>query len=219
MCLTLFCCCYSITKSCPTLWPHGLRYTRLPCSSPSPGVCSSSNPLSRWCHPTFSSSVAPFSFCLQSFPASGSFPMSWLFASGGFIISPSDEYSGLISFRIDWFDQLSRIYIYPSLLDLAPNPTCHPVKFFKSTVIRTTWLYFYKVIIWTRMINTVIQGTWVIESDEGDESCGSQGSMSSKDPSTKDPDNSFAYSRYERTTGGMIPSILWSCYQGFRGSV
>ena len=67
--------------------------------------------LSRWCHPTISSSVAPFSFCPQSFPASGSFPMSWLFPSGGqsigassFNISPSNEYSGLISFRIGRFD-------------------------------------------------------------------------------------------------------------------
>ena len=119
----------------------------------------------------------------------------------------SDEYSGLISFRTDWFDQLY-VYIYPSLLALPPNPAYHLVEFFKLTVTRTTWLYFYKVIIWTRMINIVIQGTWVIESDEGDESCWSQGSMSSKDPSTKDPDNSFVYSRYARTTDGMIPSIL-----------
>ena len=186
---------------------HELQHTRLPCPSPSPGVCPSSNPLSQWCHPTFSSSVALFSFCLQPFPASGSFLMSWLFASGGFSISPSDEYSGLISFRIDCFDQLY-VYIYPSLLDLPSNPICHPVEFFKSTVIRKTWLYFYTVIIWTIMINIVMQGTWVIESDERDERCGSQGSMSSKDPSTKHPDNSFVYSRYERTTGGMIPSIL-----------
>ena len=94
-----------------SLWPHGLQHTRLPCPSPSPGACSNSCPFSWWCHPTISSSVVPFSSCLQSFPASGSFPMSWFFASGGqsigvsaSIISPSNEYSGLISFRIDWFD-------------------------------------------------------------------------------------------------------------------
>ena len=103
---------------------------------------------------------------------------------------------------------ISYMYTYiPSLLDLPPNPTCHPAEVFKLIVIRKTWLYFYKV-IWTRMINTVIRDTWVIESDEGDESCGSQGSMSSKDPSTKDPANSFVCSRYDRTAGGMIPSIL-----------
>ena len=59
---------------------HGLQHARLPCPSPSPGVCSNSFPLSHWCHPTVSSSVAHFS-CLHSFPASASFPMSWLFAS------------------------------------------------------------------------------------------------------------------------------------------
>ena len=65
------------------LQPHGLQHTRLPCPSLSPKVCSNSCPLSQWCHPTISSSAALFSFCLQSFPASGSFPMSQLFASGG----------------------------------------------------------------------------------------------------------------------------------------
>ena len=65
-----------------SLWPHGLQHARLPLPSPSPCVCSNSCPLSRWCHPTISSSV-PFSTCLQSFPASGSFPISQLFASGG----------------------------------------------------------------------------------------------------------------------------------------
>ena len=65
------------------LWLHGLYHTRLPCPSPSPRAFSNSRPLSRWCHPTILSSVVPFYFCLQSFPASGSFPMSWLFISGG----------------------------------------------------------------------------------------------------------------------------------------
>ena len=64
-------------------WPHGLQHARLPCPSPSPRVYSNSCPLSRWCHPIISSSVVPFSSRLQSFPASGSFPMSQLFASGG----------------------------------------------------------------------------------------------------------------------------------------
>ena len=98
-------------QSCSTLQPHGLQHTRPPCPSPAPGSCSNSCPLSRWCHPTISSSVVPFSSCPQSFPASGSFQMSQLFASGGQSIgasaSASNEYSGLISFRIDWFDLLA----------------------------------------------------------------------------------------------------------------
>ena len=69
-----------------SLRPHEMHHTRLPCPSPSPGARSNSCPLSQWCHPTISSSVIPFSSCLQSFPASGSFLMSQLFASGGQII-------------------------------------------------------------------------------------------------------------------------------------
>ena len=65
------------------LWPHVLQNTGPPCPSPTPGVYSNSCPLSWWCHPTISSSVVPFSSCLQSFPASGSFPMRQLFAWGG----------------------------------------------------------------------------------------------------------------------------------------
>ena len=93
-------------------WPHVLQPVRPPGPSPTPRVYSNSCPLSRWCHPpTISSSVFLFSFCLQSFPASGSFQMSQFFPSGGqsigsfsFSISPSNEYSGLISFRIEWLD-------------------------------------------------------------------------------------------------------------------
>ena len=64
-----------------SLWSHGLQHGRLPCPSPSPRACSNSCPLSRWCHPTVSPSV-PFSSCLQSFPASGSFPVSQFFTLG-----------------------------------------------------------------------------------------------------------------------------------------
>ena len=66
-----------------SLWPHGLKHARLPCPPLFPRVCSNLCSLSQWCHPTISSSSALFSCCLQSFPASGSFPTSWLFASGG----------------------------------------------------------------------------------------------------------------------------------------
>ena len=66
-----------------SFWPHESQHTRLPCPSPTPGVYPNSCPLSRWCHPTISSSVVPFSSCLQSFPTSESFQMSELFASSG----------------------------------------------------------------------------------------------------------------------------------------
>ena len=72
----------SVTQSCPTLQNQGLYHSRLTCPSPAPGACSNSCPLSQWCHPTISSSVIPFS-CLQSFPASRSFPRSQFFTSGG----------------------------------------------------------------------------------------------------------------------------------------
>ena len=78
-----------------SLWPHGLQHARLPYSSPTPGVCPSLCPLNWWCHPTISSSVTIFSFCFQSFPASGSFLMSLLFASGGQSIGASASASVL----------------------------------------------------------------------------------------------------------------------------
>ena len=78
-----------------SLWPNGLKHSWLPSPSPSPRVCSNSCPLSWWWHPTFSSSVIPFSSCLQSFPALGSFPVSWLFASGGQSIGASASASVL----------------------------------------------------------------------------------------------------------------------------
>ena len=78
-----------------SLWPHGLQHARLPCLSPTPEVCSNSYSLSLWCHPTISSSVVPFSSCLQSFPALGSFPMSQFFASGGQSIGVSASASVL----------------------------------------------------------------------------------------------------------------------------
>ena len=73
---------FSSSVMSDSLRPHGLQHARLPCPSSTPRAYSNSCPLSRWCHPTISSSVVPFSSCLQSFPASGSFQMSQLFASG-----------------------------------------------------------------------------------------------------------------------------------------
>ena len=75
--------------------PHGLQHTRLPCPTLCPRVCSNSCPLSQWCHPTISASVVSFSSCLQSFPASGSFPVSQLFTSGGQSIGVSASTSVL----------------------------------------------------------------------------------------------------------------------------
>ena len=71
------------------VWPHGLQHTRLSCPSSSLGIHSNSSPLNWWCHSSISSSVTPFSSCPQSFPASGSFPVSWLFTSGGQCIGAS----------------------------------------------------------------------------------------------------------------------------------
>ena len=95
-----------------SLWPHGLQHTRPSCPSPTPGVYSNSCPSSRWCHPAISSSVIPFSSCLQS-QHQGLFkwvsslhrgPKDWSFS---FNISPFNELSGLISFRMDWLDLLA----------------------------------------------------------------------------------------------------------------
>ena len=86
-----------------SLWPHGLQHSRLPCPSPTPGACSNSCPVSRWCHPTISSSVALFSSCPQFFPASGPFPMSQLFASGGQSIGVSASAPVLPMNIQDWF--------------------------------------------------------------------------------------------------------------------
>ena len=110
--------CCSVAKSCLTFCDP------VDCSSPgfpvplSPRVCLDSCSSSRWCHPTISSSVVPFSSCPRSFPASGSSSMSQPFESGGHSIgvSASNEYSGLISFRIDWFDLLAVQGIVKSLL-------------------------------------------------------------------------------------------------------
>ena len=86
-----------------SLWPHGLKHARLPCPSPTHGACSGSWPSRRWCHPTISSSVFPLSSCLQSFPASGSFPISCFFTSGGQTIGASASASVLPMNIQGWF--------------------------------------------------------------------------------------------------------------------
>ena len=94
---------FSCSVVSDSLQPHGLQHSRHPCPSPSPRVCSNSCPLSQLCHPTISSSVIPFSFRLQSFPATGSFPMSRFFASGGQSIGASASASVLPMNIQDWF--------------------------------------------------------------------------------------------------------------------
>ena len=86
-----------------SLQPHGLQHARLPCPSPSLGVSSNSCPLRWWCYPTISSSAVPFSSCLQSFLALGSFKMSWLFTSGRQSIGASASASVLPMNIQDWF--------------------------------------------------------------------------------------------------------------------
>ena len=92
----------SVAQLCPTLWPHGPQHTRPPCPLPTPRVHSDSCPLSQWCHPTISSSVVPLSSCPQSFPASRSFQMSQLFASGRQSIGVSASTSVLSMNTQDW---------------------------------------------------------------------------------------------------------------------
>jgi len=94
---------FSCSVVSDSLQPHGLEHARPPCPSPTPGVHSNSCPSSGWCHPTISSSVVPFSSCPQSFPASGSFPMSRLFASGSQSVGVSASASVLPMNIQDWF--------------------------------------------------------------------------------------------------------------------
>ena len=123
----------SVAQLCLTLQPQGLQHARPPCPSPTPRVYSNSCPLSQWCHPTISSSVVPFSSHLQSFRASGSFPESVLcirwpkYWSFSFSIIHSNEYSGLISFRMDWSDLLAVQGTLKSLLQHHSSKTLHGI--------------------------------------------------------------------------------------------
>ena len=145
--------------------PRGPQHARPPCPSPTPRVHLNSRPLSWWCHPTISSSVIPFSSHLQSFPASGSFQMSQLFTSGGpkywgfsLNISPSNEYSGLISFRMDWLDLLELQGTLKSLLQHHSSKASilrrsaffivqlsHPYMTTGKTIALTRWTFVDKV--------------------------------------------------------------------------
>ena len=145
---------------------HELQHTRPPCPSPTPGVYPNPCPLSQRCHQTISSSVVPFSSSPQSFPASGSFPVSQLFTSGGheywsfsFNISPTSEHPGLISFRMDWLDLLA---VQGTLKSLLQHPSSkasilwrsaffvvqlsHPYMTTGKTITLTRWTFVDEVI-------------------------------------------------------------------------
>ena len=149
-----------------SLWPHGLQHARLLCPLPTLRACSNSCPSSQWCHPTISFSVVPFSSCFQSFPASGGkfsnesvlcirWPKYWSFR---FSISPSNEYSVLISFRMDWFDLLAVQGTLKSLLQhhslkasILWHSTffivqlSHPYMTTEETIALTRWTFVGKV--------------------------------------------------------------------------
>ena len=116
-----------------SLRPHGLQHARLPCPSPTPGVYSNSCPLNRWCYPSILSSVIPFFSCLQSFPASESFLMSWLFASGGQNFGASVSASVLPMNIQGWFPLgLTGLFSLQSkeLSKVFPNTTVQKHSFF-----------------------------------------------------------------------------------------
>ena len=149
----------SVAKLYLTLQFHGLQHTWLPCPSPSPRVCSDSCLLSQWCNRTILSSAALFSFCLRSFPASGSFssertlcirwPKCWSFI---FSISTSSEYSGLISSRIDWFDLvlskgLSRVFSSTSFQRnqfFITQPSLWSNSYVHIWLLEKPWLWLYR---------------------------------------------------------------------------
>ena len=147
-----------------SLWLHESQHAGPPYPSPTPRVHSNSCPSSRWCHPAISCSVFPFSSCPQSLPASGSFPMSQLFAWGGqsigsfsFSISPSKEHPGLI-FRMDWLDLRAVQGTLKSLLQHHSSKASvlqhsafftvqllHPYMTTGKTIALTRWIFVGKV--------------------------------------------------------------------------
>ena len=139
-----------VAQSCLTLCDP-MEHARLPCPSSTPGVYSSLCSLSQWCHPTIKSSVVPFSPHLQSFPASDSshesvlrirLPKYWSFS---FSISPSSEYSGLISFRLDWLDLLAVQGTLKSLLQHHSSKVSSLCFLFSKTIILISTLLKYSL--------------------------------------------------------------------------
>ena len=117
----------SVAQSCPTdsLWSHRLQHARCSCPLTTPGAYSNSCPSCWWCHPTISSTVVPFSSCLQSFPASGSFSMRQFFASGGQSIGASASASVLPMNIQEWFsltDWFDLLAVQETLKSLLQHP-------------------------------------------------------------------------------------------------
>ena len=134
-----------------SLRPYGLQHTRLPYPSPSPRACSNSCPSSQRCHPIISSSVVPFSSCLQSFLASGSFPMSWLFPSGGESIGASVSASVLPVSIQDWFPL--------GLTGLISLQSKGFSRVFFNTTVQKHWFFGAQPSLW---FNSHIR-TWLLE--------------------------------------------------------
>ena len=136
-----------------SLWLHRLQHTRLPCPSPSTRVCSNSCALSQWCHPTISSFVTHFSSCPQSFPASGSFSVSWLFISGG--QSTGASISVLPENIQGWFPL--------GVTGLSPFSPRDSQRVFSFTVIQKHQFFSARPSLWS---NSHIH-TWLLEIWEG----------------------------------------------------
>ena len=127
-----------------SLRPHGLQHARIPCPSPSLRNCSNSCPWSWWCHPSISSFVVPFSFCLQSFPASGSFSVSQFFPSGGQSIEASASASVLPMNIQDWFPLgLTGLFSLLSkrLSRVFSNTTVQKHQFFAALMSNFIWMF------------------------------------------------------------------------------
>ena len=138
-----------------SLWPHGLQHTRLPCPSPTPGACSNSCPPSQWCHPTISSSVVPFSFCPQSFPAPGPFLIkNQVFTSGGQTIGASASASVLPMSIQDWFPS--------GLTDLISLQSKGLPQVFSNTTVQKHQFFGTQFSLWS---NSHIH-TWLLEKSK-----------------------------------------------------
>ena len=132
---------FNLSVVSDSLWPHGLKHARIPCPSPSPRVWSNSCPLSLSCHPTILSFVIPFTSCLQSFPASGPFPMSQHFASGGQSIGVSASASVLPMNTQCW---------YPlGLTDLIFLKSKGLSRVFSSTTVQKHHLFSAQPSLWS----------------------------------------------------------------------
>ena len=142
---------HSVVSNSMFFVTHGLQNTTSLCPSPTPGPCSKSCPSSQWCHPTISSSVIPFSFCLQSFPSSRSFPMSWLFSSGGQGIGASASATVLPMNIQDWLPL--------GLTGLISLQSKGLLRVFSSNTIQKHQFFTAQPFLW---FNTHIH-TWLLE--------------------------------------------------------